>query len=160
MPWCPKCKSEYREGFTHCSDCDTELAEANPQDQEDLLGEDVEWVFLRNFSESETYVIATFLEEEGIPVLKQRKEAGGYLKVSAGMSIFGVDLYVPSEYLNRAKELLDEQAKAEVVEGLEKEAIEDSTYGKERKKKRWIILLPFFIPILGWVIVELIGRLA
>ena len=21
MPWCPKCKSEYREGFTVCADC-------------------------------------------------------------------------------------------------------------------------------------------
>lgn len=27
MPWCPKCKSEYREGFTVCSDCGTELVE-------------------------------------------------------------------------------------------------------------------------------------
>ena len=25
MPWCPKCKTEYREGITHCADCKTEL---------------------------------------------------------------------------------------------------------------------------------------
>lgn len=25
MPWCPKCKAEYREGFTKCSDCKVEL---------------------------------------------------------------------------------------------------------------------------------------
>ena len=25
MPWCPKCKTEYREGVTHCADCKTEL---------------------------------------------------------------------------------------------------------------------------------------
>lgn len=25
MPWCPKCKTEYKEGVTHCSDCNTEL---------------------------------------------------------------------------------------------------------------------------------------
>lgn len=25
MPWCPKCKSEYREGFTVCADCGSEL---------------------------------------------------------------------------------------------------------------------------------------
>ncbi len=25
MPWCPKCKTEYKEGVTHCSDCHTEL---------------------------------------------------------------------------------------------------------------------------------------
>lgn len=27
MPWCPKCKSEYREGFTVCSDCGSELVD-------------------------------------------------------------------------------------------------------------------------------------
>lgn len=25
MPWCPKCKTEYKEGVTHCSDCHSEL---------------------------------------------------------------------------------------------------------------------------------------
>ena len=27
MPWCPKCKTEYRKGFTTCSDCNTPLVE-------------------------------------------------------------------------------------------------------------------------------------
>jgi hypothetical protein len=27
MPWCQKCKYEYREGFTTCSDCKSELVE-------------------------------------------------------------------------------------------------------------------------------------
>lgn len=27
MPWCPKCKTEYREGFTTCADCNVELVE-------------------------------------------------------------------------------------------------------------------------------------
>ncbi|MCR5418107.1 MAG: hypothetical protein K6E84_04255 [Lachnospiraceae bacterium] len=26
--WCPKCKNEYREGFTHCPDCDVDLVES------------------------------------------------------------------------------------------------------------------------------------
>ena len=25
MPWCPKCKNEYKEGYTVCADCGTEL---------------------------------------------------------------------------------------------------------------------------------------
>lgn len=32
MPYCPNCKAEYREGFTKCSDCDTELVDALPQE--------------------------------------------------------------------------------------------------------------------------------
>lgn len=30
MPWCPKCKSEYRQGFTVCADCGCELVEEEP----------------------------------------------------------------------------------------------------------------------------------
>ena len=25
MPWCPKCKNEYKDGYTVCADCGTEL---------------------------------------------------------------------------------------------------------------------------------------
>lgn len=32
MTWCPKCKYEYREGFSHCSDCGSKLVdELEPQ---------------------------------------------------------------------------------------------------------------------------------
>lgn len=30
MPWCPKCRSEYRKGFTVCADCGTELVAEEP----------------------------------------------------------------------------------------------------------------------------------
>ena len=33
MPWCPKCKSEYREGFTVCADCGSQLVEEEPADE-------------------------------------------------------------------------------------------------------------------------------
>lgn len=28
MPWCPKCRTEYREGFTSCGDCGSDLVDA------------------------------------------------------------------------------------------------------------------------------------
>lgn len=28
MPWCPLCKNEYKEGYTHCNDCDIDLVES------------------------------------------------------------------------------------------------------------------------------------
>lgn len=34
MPWCPRCKSEYRQGFTVCSDCGSALVEAEPIDEQ------------------------------------------------------------------------------------------------------------------------------
>lgn len=33
MPWCPKCKSEYREGYTVCADCGSPLVEDEPVDE-------------------------------------------------------------------------------------------------------------------------------
>lgn len=32
MPWCPKCKTEYRKGIRRCSDCDTELVDTLPEE--------------------------------------------------------------------------------------------------------------------------------
>ncbi len=34
MPWCPKCKSEYREGVTYCEDCKVDLVESLSGEQE------------------------------------------------------------------------------------------------------------------------------
>ncbi|MCM1026895.1 MAG: hypothetical protein NC432_10700 [Roseburia sp.] len=33
MPWCPKCKTEYREGFTVCADCGSELVAEQPPEE-------------------------------------------------------------------------------------------------------------------------------
>lgn len=43
MPWCPKCKVEYVEGITTCSDCNTPLVDQLPkkEDQEDDLLEHI-----------------------------------------------------------------------------------------------------------------------
>lgn len=30
MPYCPRCRSEYREGFARCADCDVDLVPALP----------------------------------------------------------------------------------------------------------------------------------
>lgn len=63
MPWCPKCKSEYREGFTVCTDCGAELVDEEP------LGEAVS-----EMPEPQEFVIPEeFLEQESAP--EQKKEA-------------------------------------------------------------------------------------
>lgn len=33
MPWCPKCKSEYRDGVTSCAVCGCELTEQEPEEK-------------------------------------------------------------------------------------------------------------------------------
>lgn len=47
MPWCPKCKTEYREGYTVCADCGSELVKEEPGDSsdEELLEESREGIW-------------------------------------------------------------------------------------------------------------------
>ena len=43
MAWCPKCKNEYREGITHCPDCDVDLVEVLLQEESVEVPEDYEF---------------------------------------------------------------------------------------------------------------------
>lgn len=38
MPWCPNCRSEYREGFTECADCKVALVDELPPVAEKKIG--------------------------------------------------------------------------------------------------------------------------
>lgn len=40
MPWCPKCKSEYREGITECAECKIPLMDELPPDSENPYSEE------------------------------------------------------------------------------------------------------------------------
>ena len=42
MPWCPKCKCEYREGITECADCKVALVDVLPPDEENPYSEESE----------------------------------------------------------------------------------------------------------------------
>lgn len=47
MPWCPKCKNEYREGITTCSDCNVPLVE----DLNEVVSDDKKLVFTTEHKE-------------------------------------------------------------------------------------------------------------
>lgn len=54
MPWCPKCKNEYKEGYSVCADCGCSLV--------DELGEEIIAYF---GSEKEVDNLLTYLEDNG-----------------------------------------------------------------------------------------------
>jgi hypothetical protein len=79
MPFCPKCGSEYREGFTICADCDRELVAERPaitEDEQDALdhgaavrnADDPTVVIFEAQDEVAASAIRALLEEAGIPV--------------------------------------------------------------------------------------------
>jgi hypothetical protein len=110
----------------------------------------------------EAEMIEALLNSHGIPVLKKSREAGGYLDIYMGATIFGVDLYVPSKLLKKAKEIIasnPENVEEDVQDYSEEEDSSelDEKYDEKRRTNTWILLL-FYIGLL-WIIVTVLYNL-
>ncbi|MBZ5496551.1 MAG: DUF2007 domain-containing protein [Acidobacteriia bacterium] len=69
MPFCPECRMGYRAEFTRCPDCDVDLVESLPKDEEVTQPEEsgAELVELATFpNTSEAEMIQELLEDNGI----------------------------------------------------------------------------------------------
>lgn len=96
--FCPKCKSEYEEGFKICADCGTDLVEELPIEQE------FEYVELTTVAEACNWGLAalakSILDSQGIKYYTndiQNYIAGG---------AFFIKIQVPISDAIKAKELL------------------------------------------------------
>lgn len=113
MSWCPNCKTEYREGFKICSDCGAALLDeiTHEQAQEQSSNESISTVFLIEAGDSvEANILTAVLKNEGIRTMCKINDAGGYLNLymgNIGTTVSGVEIYVSSEDIERAKELLE-----------------------------------------------------
>ncbi len=77
MPYCPKCRCEYREEIDVCADCGVDLVdECPPEIDEDH--QDAEWVELQAFPGTLYAGMAVeILQREGIPAYTQSRFGGG-----------------------------------------------------------------------------------
>jgi len=55
----------------------------------------------------EAWAVMDLLEKNNIPCIKKEKEAGGYLKIVMGHSVYGADIYVDESDYDAAMELLN-----------------------------------------------------
>lgn len=106
MPWCPKCGTEYREGFTECVDCHVPLTNephAAPMYCNALI--DPVPVY-----EAATTVdgemICETLRNAGIPAMLRDSELGQITKVYLGSSIYGATVLVDRAQVAQAREVL------------------------------------------------------
>jgi len=129
MPYCPKCRMEYRDGFTKCNDCDIDLVEVlndKEQTQEEKkratvgkvkpqpdLGNEVSLVTVDN--QVEYVYITSELELQNIPYRVMERDAGQYLTIYMGVSYMGRTIYVDKNDYEKAKGIVD-SIKAEFVE--------------------------------------------
>lgn len=152
MPWCPKCKTEFREGIEICSDCKTELVN---KIKEEKIEYDKEIFLMCVAGEIEANGVESLLRAHDIPVLKKHKGAGGYLEIYMGMSKAGIDLFVPENLLEEARDIVEKTSEEIVTEEI---TIEDDNtssfeenYQRKRRKRTRIILLFEAIGIIGIV---------
>lgn len=107
MPFCPKCRAEYVEGTVLCSDCQIELInELPPEDDVEMIN----WQVLQEIpNEVVGYVLKGVLEDAGIKVYLRPMTIPWYdgIRGSWFKSNWG-DLLVSEANLEEAREILDE----------------------------------------------------
>lgn len=161
MPWCPKCRIEYRQDFKTCSDCNIELVDELEQITESSSQDYDKEAYLTTVSNSvEAEVIEALLKSNGIPVLKKFREAGGYLDIYMGATNLGIDLYVPSKLLEEAKNIIESNQEIDAEEDRQNTTEEDISefdekYKEKQRIRAWIILL-IFIPGLLWIVITVL----
>ncbi len=75
--YCPKCRAEFREGFTQCSDCRVPLVAKKPPERKGPGDPDLDWVMV--LDGADRIVLATvkgLLEEASIPFYVLGDEIG------------------------------------------------------------------------------------
>jgi len=108
--FCPKCKSEYREGFLTCADCGVDLIGASPPEQTDDFG-DVEFVeVFSTYQQGDIAFIKSVLDGEGITYFFQGESS--IMLIAAGAY---ARLLVKADEADRAKEILQEMGFLERV---------------------------------------------
>ena len=73
---------------------------------------------------AELCVVRSILEGEKIPYRVRERGSGGMVKVIAGYSMYGTDIFVPKEMLPAAEELLEAFRNGVVVEDGDTDASE------------------------------------
>ena len=120
MPWCPKCGSEYRDGFTECASCGVKLVDkltdeqkkqAEMEERRDMvlpegMGRPVAVFTAKNRLEAES--IEDMLRDNDIPVFDRPAAFRQIQSYSGADARFGVELVVDASQTARARQLIDE----------------------------------------------------
>lgn len=99
----------------------------------------------------QTALAEQLLEEAGIASYHQGREAGGFLDVAAGYSVFGNDLYVDRKDLGKAREVLEGFLDSQQEEAEEEPASFDEESGRRRLSRIlvWLWVGAILLGVLG-----------
>lgn len=117
MPWCPICQNEYKEGYTHCNDCDADLVASREELPEAVMfGEEADMLKMKEI-----------LAEAGIGevyTVYAKKDKCHELRVAPAQA---------KEAREQLRNYLEETAKKQMMDefGVSAEALEDGELLKE-----------------------------
>lgn len=105
--FCPKCKLEFRDGFTYCEDCSCALVEKlDEPPKPEPRPEEKACKLCEAADEFEADIIIAKLELEGIYSFKKYRGSDSYNKIFLGRTILGVDVIVGESDYDTAREIL------------------------------------------------------
>lgn len=129
--WCPRCKSEYRDGIEVCPVCQVALTEDEPLDEASAEGGPsplaaMDPEFLMTFQDQKELGMAKeILTRAEIPFLCREPGSGEYLRIVTGANFYGTELYVEKGFTHRALRLL-QQFDHEAGEPFADEALDEA----------------------------------
>lgn len=164
MPWCPKCKSEYREGFTVCADCGCELVQEEQTDERVTLtfGDEEQMMALEAFLKSNQILGVELRQDESDGLCELLVDRKSKQKALSVMQVFIVQ---ENHRLEEARKATGEQVDAEAAEEQLREAAaarrafrngplyqDSSQRADENRSSAWVLL---FVGVLGLIVVIL-----
>ncbi|MCM1541256.1 MAG: hypothetical protein NC121_08340 [Blautia sp.] len=163
MPWCPKCKSEYREGFTVCADCGCALVEEEQVEERVTLtfGDEDQMKALEAFLKSNQILGVELRQDDRDGLCELLVDRKSKQKAISVMQVFIVQENRKAEDARRAaegqpgeeaEEQLREAAAARKAFGSSSLYQDSSQRADENRSSAWVLL---FVGILGLIVVML-----
>ena len=108
--YCPECRTEYREGYTRCDDCEVDLVAELPPEAEGEAEMELEQVF-ETTDPTLLPVIKSVLESAEIPYMLEGEGSFALLPLGGGFvnerhQALGVEVHVARERAEEARALL------------------------------------------------------
>lgn len=146
MGWCPKCKSEYEDNIKVCKKCNVKLVDHLEKDE--LEDKRVERL-INVASMYEANILISLLKSYDIPALYKSKGSGEYLQVATGINYQGVDIYVPAELMEKAKQIVEQGKKDKFVYNTPEETQQEKDAYNKRSNKIGLIILIIVLLFVG-----------
>lgn len=163
MPWCPKCKSEYREGFTVCADCGCELVEEQMDERVSLtFGDEDQMKALEAFLKSNQIQGVELKRDESDGLCELLVDSRSKQKAVGMMQVFLVQESRRAEEKRRSEEgqadggeaetQLREAVAASKAFGSSSLYQDSSQRADENRSSAWVLLI---VGVLGLAVVVL-----